>query len=180
MTAEGNGLTVARGEHDVVRVFTLAPGVLAERSPGNPQLPGLLGVNRIDPAHLEIIDTADIAEIGLAEYLTEGYGAVEAQIAADAARLNAVRGHVLIATSAAFPDRPAELLLDPSVGLVGAYAEDRPEVRFETLPSASAEGVIPPPPAAPIPSQTMRLVRMVAYAVAALLVVLILVRLLAR
>lgn len=153
-------LTIPRGERHVLRVFALdmtkseverlrnrpaTSDPLAEVDPSlrhaDPaQVAALFGLNRIDPAQVEIVETDALTGVGLAGYLIEGDSAAEAQISADRARLDALNGHVLTVTSAAFPDRPVTLHPVAALSLVGAYAEDVEPVRFDPLPSESARG----------------------------------------
>jgi hypothetical protein len=157
-------LTIPRGERNVLRVFTLAmDGAEVERLRNRPAkadplarvdpalghadraaVAALFGVSDIDPAHVEIVDTDDLSELGLAAYLTEGDAAAEHQIAADRTRLDALRGHVLTVSSGAFPDRPVTLNPVPALTLVGTYAEDVSPVRFDPLPSEGAKGSLRP------------------------------------
>lgn len=110
----------------------------------------LLGDADLDPAFIEIFDLADLSGVGLSGYLTEGLGVPEAALAADRARLDALKGPVLILLSKALHGRAATLTPDSRLTLVGTYAEERPPVHFEPLPTAAAEGRLTPnPPANP-------------------------------
>jgi hypothetical protein len=155
-------LTVPRGERHVLRVFTLEMDPEAEdrlrnrpetddplaavdpslRHADRATVAALLGVGDIDPAQVELVDTAELGGLGLAAYLTDGDAAAEDQIAADRSRLDGLRGLVLTVTSAAFPTLPVTLRPAPGMRLVGRYAEDVPPVRFDPLPDASARGVL--------------------------------------
>lgn len=155
-------LTLPRGERHVLRVFALemdpeAADRLRNRpEPSDPLtavdpslrhadravVAALFGVSDIDPAQVELVDTGDLGELGLAGYLIEGDAAAEDQIAADRARLNGLCGLVVIVPSAAFPSLPVTLRPAPEMTLIGRYAEDVPPVRFDPLPDASAKGVI--------------------------------------
>ena len=169
-------LTIARGERHVLRVFTLEMDAeAAARLRNRPEIDdplvrfdpslrhadraavaALFGLDDIDPAQVELVDTADLAEIGLASYLIEGDAAAEDQIAADRARLDGLRGLVVTVPSAAFPTRPVTLRPAPGLALIGRYAEDAPPVRFEPLPDASARGSVARPGAGGAPGQRHR------------------------
>ena len=187
-------LTVPRGERNVLRVFALdMDRAEVERLRNRPAdadplarvdpalghadraaVAALFGLPDIDPAHVEIVDTDDLSELGLAAYLTEGDAAAEHQIAADRPRLDALRGQVLTVSSAAFPDRPVTLNPVPALTLVGTYAEDVSPVRFDPLPSDSAKGSLRPraePAPAPPRRSSLALVLGVALFVLAVLVV---------
>lgn len=104
----------------------------------------LLGDPDVDPAFIEIFDLADLSGLGLPAYLTEGLGVPDAAVAADRDRLEALRGPVLILLSKALHGRALTLTPDPRLTLVATYAEDRPPVHFEPLPTAAAEGTLAP------------------------------------
>ncbi len=159
-----DALTLPRGERHVLRVFALdmdkaeverlrnrpsGSDPLAQVDPAlrhaDPaRVAALFGLSEIDPAEVEIVDTDDLSDLGLAAYLIEGDAAAESQIAADRDRLDALRGHVLTLRSAAVPTKPVTLHPVPALTLVGTYAEDVPPVRFDPLPSDSARGSLKP------------------------------------
>lgn len=140
--------TLAIPAHDRlgVRVFSAAL-TSEEMQRGKAGLvPALLGDPDLDPAYVELFDVADLSDIGLAGYLTEGLGVPDAALATDRARLEAVTGPVLVLLSKALHGREVTLTPDPRLSLIGTYREDRPPVHFEPLPTAAAEGVLSPPP----------------------------------
>ena len=98
----------------------------------------------LDPAYIEIFDLAELSGVGLAGYLTEGLGVPAPALAADRARLEALKGPVLILLSKALHGRKVTLTPDPRLTLVGTYAEDRPPVHFEPLPTTAAKGILTP------------------------------------
>ncbi len=102
----------------------------------------LLGVAAIDVTQIDVFHSDDIAAIGLAAYLTDGNAVAQAQIATDAGMLDAYQGHVLTLRAQAFGGQAAVLRPAPTVRLMGTYAEEVPPVRFEPLPTSSAEGVL--------------------------------------
>ena len=153
-----NELIVSRDEQHILRVFALDIDAddadrLRNRPHGadpmariDPSLrhanraavAALFGLDDIDPARVELVDTEDLGDLGLAAYLIEGDAAAEGQIAADRARLDGVRGLVVTVPSSAFAVRPVTLRPVPGMFLIGSYAEDVPPVRFDPLPDASA------------------------------------------
>lgn len=144
--SETTALTLPVGERHVLRVFTLAlPGAEIAALRGDADLlAALLGVDMLDPAGVEVFDLADLEGVGLAAYLTQGNGVAEAQIAADRARLSALRGPVLILHASAFDGRATTLHPDPRLRFVGRYGEELPPpVQFEPLPDAAARGLLP-------------------------------------
>ena len=136
-------LTIPAHDWDGVRVFTakLSPDDL--RRDKAALVAELLGNPDLDPAFVEIFDVADLSGVGLAGYLTDGLGVPE-QAIPDPARLDALKGPVLILLSKALHGREVTLTPDPRLTLMGTYAEDRPPVHFEPLPTAAAQGQLTP------------------------------------
>ena len=99
----------------------------------------LLGDPDLDPAFIEIFDLADLSGVGLSGYLTDGLGVPETAVP-DPARLDALTGPVLILLSKALHGREVTLTPDPRLTLVATYAEERPPVHFEPLPTVTALG----------------------------------------
>lgn len=104
----------------------------------------LLGDADLDPAFIEIFDLADLSGVGLTGYLADGMGIPDAALAADRARLDSLTGPVLILLSKALHGREVTLTLDTRLTLVATYAEERPPVHFEPLPTSTAQGTLTP------------------------------------
>jgi hypothetical protein len=177
-------LTVPANEHHVVRVFALdvprdEAMALRDGAGRDRAIGALLGLDRIDPAHVEIVDPADLEGIGLAGLLTEGHGADEAAVEADRQRLDGLTGYAMILGSAAFGGRAAVLRPAAEVTPVGAYREDVAPVRFEPLPDAGAEGSLAPALGPATTGAAGFPWRYVGAALIALVLLLVLVRLLA-
>lgn len=120
-------LHVAPQEHGVVRVFALdvpqgetARWKDAER-PDWP-LPPALGVESLAAEDVQVATPSDLAGLGLAGLLAEGYEVSAEQLAPDRAALDSEAAPVAIVRSGAF-DRPAELHLAPEVRWLGTYTE---------------------------------------------------------
>ena len=137
-------LSIPAHDRDGVRVFAarLTPDEL--QSDKSRLVANLLGDPDLDPAYIEIFDLAELSGVGLAGYLTEGLGVPAPALAADRARLEALKGPVLILLSKALHGRKVTLTPDPRLTLVGTYAEDRPLVHFEPLPTTAAKGFLTP------------------------------------
>ena len=136
-------ITIPAHDRHGVRLFTakLAPDDL-QRDKAR-LAAELLGDKDLDPAFVEIFDLADLSGVGLSGYLTEGLGVPETAVT-DRARLDSLTGPVLILLSKALHGREVTLTLDPRLTLVGTYAEERPPVHFDPLPSTAAEGRLAP------------------------------------
>ncbi|MFC3084856.1 hypothetical protein [Tabrizicola soli] len=145
-------LAIPAHERHGIRVFAaaLSPEEMQRDKAG--LVAALFGDPDLDPAHVELFDTADLAGVGLAGYLAEGLGVSDAALAPDRARLEAVRGPVLILHSRALHGRAVTLIPDPRLTLLAGYTEERPPVHFEPLPSDAAKGSLTAPgPSAPAP-----------------------------
>lgn len=136
-------ITIPANDRDGVRVFTarLAPDDLKRDKAALAET--LLGDPHLDPAFVEIFDLADLSGVGLSSYLTDGLG-IPVTALTNPARLDALEGPILILLSKALHGREVTLTLDPRLTLVGTYAEERPAVHFEPLPSKAAEGQLSP------------------------------------
>ena len=134
-------LTIPAHDRNGIRVFAakLTPDDLLRDK--TRLVTELLGDPDLDPAFIEIFDLADLSGVGLSGYMTDGLGIPETAIT-DPARLDALTGPVLILLSKALHGRAVTLTPDPRLTLVGTYAEDRPPVHFEPLPSAAAQGQV--------------------------------------
>ncbi|WP_374642724.1 hypothetical protein [Tabrizicola sp.] len=143
-------LAIPAHERHGIRVFAAALSPEAMRRDKAGLVAALFDDPDLDPAHVELFDTADLAGVGLAGYLAEGLGVSDAALAPDRARLEAVMGPVLILHSRALHGRAVTLTPDPRLTLIASYAEERPPVHFEPLPSAAAKGSLTAPgPSAP-------------------------------
>jgi hypothetical protein len=142
-------ITVPANEPQTLRVFAadLPKDDIARFQSQPNHIATLLGVPTIDPAQIALFHTDDLADIGLVDYLLDGGGVTEAQLAPDRLTLAAYRGYVLTLRDAAFPTRPITMHPDSRLRWLGTYAEEVAPVRFEDLPDAAAAGVITGKPA---------------------------------
>lgn len=118
-----NELTIAPNEHGVLRLFALdmrPEEAKFLREPG--AVDQVLGVDGLDPDHIDIFTVSDLEDLGLYGYLSEGCGVSADQLDRDA--LAAIEGWVMILRSAAFKERPATLRLDPRLRLIDLFTEE--------------------------------------------------------
>ncbi len=146
-----SALTLRAGERGMLRLFALdLPRAQAEALRGNAAaLARLFGVAALDADGVEVLDLADLDELGLALYLTEGEGLDPSEIAPQQAEIDALTGHALILHSSAARGQALQLVPDPALRLIGAYVILNPPVLFEPLPRGGAEGTLAPPARAP-------------------------------
>lgn len=144
---------IKENEHGVVRLFTVdLPEAelddFADDSDVPSALQEALGVDRLNMDFVELFPVSTLEGVGLAGYMIDGLGVAEAEVTEDRARLEAVKGPVLIVLSSAFGGHAATLTPKPPLRWVGTYTEDRAPVSFKPLPSDSAKGNMggkPPP-----------------------------------
>ena len=109
-----------------------------------------LGATDLDENRIEFFDVKDLDDLGLSGYMVEGLGVAEKDITTDAARLDALTGHVLIVHSAAFLGNAQFLTPRAPLRWIGSYAEETAPVHFQHLQTDAAKGNLAPPP----PKQT--------------------------
>ncbi|MBI6629326.1 hypothetical protein [Pontibaca salina] len=141
-------IAIPENERGVVRIFALdMPPERAKflREPG--AAAQVLGIDALDPAHVEIFPLSDLDELGLAGYLAEGLGVPAAQLDVDRARLNAITGWVMILRSPAFQDTPARLSPAQELTLIASYTEEGTDWSDSgPIPTESARIGSGPPP----------------------------------
>ncbi len=147
-------LTIPPGERGTVRVFAVdLPPEEAQAFAADPTaVPRALGTSDIDTGHIDVFPASRIAALGLPAYLAEGHGIPPDTLAADAAALDALDGHVAVVGAGAFGPAGRTLTVSPPLRLVGTYSEGVPPVTFTPLPSEGAAGVLGSPGPKPLPT----------------------------
>ncbi|MCF2871191.1 hypothetical protein L0664_08940 [Octadecabacter sp. G9-8] len=153
--------TVTAQEHGLIRVYSLdVPSTDIEiftvdgRIGADDPWPLLdaLGATHLDGDHIEAFDIADLAGIGLAEYLSTGHGVSEADLAPYLELLGAVSGPVVLVFSRAFGGIAQTLTPERPLGNVATFRQDNAPVTFEPLPDESARGPVDDTPPKKQPS----------------------------
>lgn len=142
--AEAVPLTLGPDEAGLIRVFAYAADkdMVASLNADPGLFAPLLGVDRLDPAHVEVLRLADLGDVGLPGYLAEGNDVDPRALAADMARLLALTGYVLLLHSAALPQggvlRPV-----PALTLIGTYPQSgaAPAQLWPATPAAAVGSV---------------------------------------
>ena len=116
-------LTVTAGERGKLRVFAVNLSdkdaqMLADKPDA---AAALLGVDDLDNTFAEVLAIDHIAELGLPDYLHDGYDVPSEALAADRARLAALEGYVLIVLSLAFRDKSLQLAPGAELTFIGSY-----------------------------------------------------------
>lgn len=91
-----------------------------------------LGVDWLAPDFVEVFAPADIADYGLARYLTEANGMDPDQVAPDAERLNALTKPIVLVYSQALSGQQGRFDPKPPLSFVGRY--DAPYSLTPTIP----------------------------------------------
>lgn len=116
-------LTIAPGEHGVIRLFALdmrPEQAKFLREPGAADQ--MLGVTGLDLEQIDIFPVSDLEDLGLYGYLHEGCGVSEDQL--DRTKLASIEGWVMVVRSAAFGGQSAALSPDPRLHLIGLFTEE--------------------------------------------------------
>ena len=149
--------TVTPGEHGVLRIFGIdlpdseIASFAAEAGTVWP-LRDALGAPSLDPKYVEVVDVETFRTYGFARYLAEGYGIADADLVADAARLDGLRGHVALIASQAFGGLAANLTVMPPLRHIATFRADGSGTPTGVLhaetaqPQAAPEGTPPMPP----------------------------------
>ena len=146
-------ITIPKGERAVIRVFAINRPPAEMRSalaqtPKPDLARELLGAPHLNTATAEIFPVSDLAGVGLAAYLADGYAVPQEALKENRARLDALDGYVLLLFSESFGGRETRLEPGPDVTLIVTYGEFSPAPATETLSAESAQaysGVRPPP-----------------------------------
>ncbi|TNF19196.1 MAG: hypothetical protein EP318_15695 [Rhodobacteraceae bacterium] len=142
-------LEIQPGEHGLVRVFTLdlaldeAEALLENDAAA---LKSMTGATAIDPDHIDLFDMNDLGGLPLADYLAEGHGIPEDELAPHRAQLDRVKGRVIVLRSAAFEGLGQTLRVTRPLRWIATFGEPRDQVPLEKLRSETATGAVADPP----------------------------------
>jgi hypothetical protein len=169
---------IAANERETVRVFAVdLPPVEAKPWLGDPDtIEASLGV-ALDHAHVEFFPAEDLKGLGLTQFLIDGYGIAEAEIAPHRTRLDDAGPYLLLLRARAFGGAALRLRPKPPLVPLGAYAQAGTEVAPPMPPRETAPGPAAPAPDAPVPpaakSPLIALLIFLGLAVALILILLI-------
>ncbi|WP_371060640.1 hypothetical protein [Rhodosalinus sp. 5P4] len=142
-------LDIPAHEHAVIRVFALdlSPEEAARWSEadgdGPHPLAEALGAEPFDPRFAEIVRLSDIAEMGLPDYLAEGYDVPREELDPFAERLRGLSSHVAVVMSSAFADAAQEVTVRAPLRLVATFQEAGAETPLSGVSAESARGQAP-------------------------------------
>ncbi|MEL6915307.1 MAG: hypothetical protein AAFP13_12485 [Pseudomonadota bacterium] len=119
-------LSIPAGERGRIRVYALSmtdrEGKALAADPAAKA--AALGAADLEADYIDVFPVKNLEGLGLAGYLTEGHGAVAAEVERDKQKLGALSGHVLVVMSKAFGAGGRELALDPRLTLIGVYGQE--------------------------------------------------------
>lgn len=146
-------IEIPQAERHVYRVFHIRRDPKAvkalidgEAEEGIEAAAMLLGSNELETEYVELIDLEDLKEIGLSGYLIEGYGLPNEDVMADATKLDALEGYVLLLLPEILGHRGGVLNPNPDVVLVATYkGEGTDWTEKEPIESESAAPFTAPP-----------------------------------
>lgn len=99
-----------------------------------------LGVEGLDPDKLEVFPVTRIGDYGLARYLTEANGFPDDAVNADAAKLSAITGNVVLVYSEALGEDAVRLRPRAPLAFIARY-DTRPDLRMSApIHTESATG----------------------------------------
>jgi hypothetical protein len=130
-----DAMQVSAGERGVIRLFAVRGGVEMSTAA---QIAEALGVDNVDSGQVEVFPVDDLAEVGLADYLSEGCNVPVAEIAPNRDQLNDVTGTVMLVRSRAFHGKATPLHPTRDLILIGTWTEEAPDWSGEAIQSSSA------------------------------------------
>jgi hypothetical protein len=99
-----------------------------------------LGASKLRPAFVETVDLRDLGDMSLSQYLAQAYDVSPKALGADKARIDALRGHVVILPPQAFDATSQTLNVAMPLQFVGSYASVKAASKGARLRSKGAEG----------------------------------------
>ncbi|MCF2904734.1 hypothetical protein L0666_07025 [Octadecabacter sp. CECT 8868] len=111
-----------------------------------------LGATHLDEDFVEVFDVADLADMGLAQYMITGNGVAEADIEPYRELLDGITGYVVMVATSAFGGVEQTLVPVAPLRYIAAFKEDGMEVTFEPLPNPDPQAVIEDAPLKKKPS----------------------------
>ena len=172
-------LQVEAGERGTLRIFSiemeaaerrkiLAPK--ADTAPTGAALGALLGVDWIDPDHADLFDVAELDDLGLIGFLTQGAGVSADDLSDHRTQLDSLEGTILIVYARGFTGEATVLDPAPNVTPVLILNEAQSTIQFEPLQSAAAEGQLTQNTPAPKSPHLTLLVAILALPILALII----------
>ncbi len=164
-------MTIPQNEFGQVRLFALDLSPEDARSFADGaviRLPEALETAPLDMTYAQVFDAADLAGVGLTDYLIEGQGVDPDAIGADRPRLDGLTGGLVIVTSRAFKGAARQLRVHPPLRWIGTWPEAHTAPSLERLTAESAMGALTGAAPAAMPDQAPHMNRYIVLVMALL------------
>ncbi len=140
-------IAIPAGEHGKIRLFQLEmrPEQLAFLRDEPGALAQILGIDALEMAQVDLFDVADLEELGLRGYLSEGCGIAVENLADDHVKLDGMTGPVMVVRSRAFSGLQTRLTPNRQIKLMATYSEASDTWRATPVTSDSAKPQTPTP-----------------------------------
>jgi hypothetical protein len=145
-----DAMEVAATETGLVRVFHIdLPREAIERftvqaGTGEFPLKYALGATELRRDLVDVVLLRDLGAMSLSRYLAEAYDVAGPELEAMRARLDALKGHVLVLPSEAFDRVPQKLTISVPLRWIGTFTERKAAKPGPTPRSRGAEGTLAP------------------------------------
>ncbi|MBT8155299.1 hypothetical protein KMP13_15770 [Epibacterium ulvae] len=138
-------IVIPAGEHGKIRLFQLEmrPEQLAFLRDEPGALPQIFGIDALDMTQVDLFDVADLEDLGLRGYLSEGGGIAAQDLAPDHDMLDSMTGPAMVLRSRAFAGHETRLTPSEQIKLVATYAEAAAEWSAMPVTSDSAKPQTP-------------------------------------
>ena len=135
-------------EAGIVRLFHIdlpkeaVPRFTEQAGTGEWPLKYALGAKSLRPSFVEVVAVDDLGEMSLSQYLVEAYDAAGEDFDAMRARIDSLKGHVVILPSQAFDRVTQDLAVSAPLRWIGSFSEAGAAQRAVPLQSRAAEGMV--------------------------------------
>lgn len=99
-----------------------------------------LGASKLRESLVDVVAIKDLGPMRLSQYLAQAHEVSARALGPDAARIDALQGHVVILPPRAFDGASQTLTISPPLSLVGSYAEVAPTRGGPAVTARSAQG----------------------------------------
>ena len=99
-----------------------------------------LGASKLRESLVDVVAIKDLGPMRLSQYLAQAHEVSARALGSEAARIDALEGHVVILPPRAFDGTSQTLTISPPLKLVGSFAEEAPARRGAPITTHSAQG----------------------------------------
>ncbi|SMX37739.1 aspartate carbamoyltransferase catalytic subunit [Maliponia aquimaris] len=103
-------------------------------------LKSALGASKLRESLVDVVAIKDLGPMRLSQYLAQAHEVSARAMGKDAARIDALEGHVVILPPRAFDGTSQTLTISAPLALIGSYAELAPAGRGAPITARSAQG----------------------------------------